>query len=150
LDKIFELGKGKIRFYVDFKAGIPKALIEAMRRHNVVDDCIIYGDPEILHAIKALEPATKLMPGLSDPAGIDDLIEFCQPYAFDAAWRILSKEMIEQCHRKGVKVFSDAMGGHETVEDFRQAMEWGIDCIQTDEPLILLRAIELYVRFGED
>ena len=65
-------------------------------------------------------------------------------YAVDAAWDILSKDFIARCHAANVKVFSDALGRHERVEDYLQAMEWGIDLIQTDHPLRVLRAIELW------
>jgi glycerophosphoryl diester phosphodiesterase len=51
--------------------------------------------------------------------------------------------MIAAAHAKGVKVFSDALGLNETVEQYRKAMGWGIDVIQTDHPLRVLRAIEL-------
>lgn len=142
-DEVFEMYRGKVRFYIDLKAGEPAALVETMRCHGVVDECVVFGAPEDLVAVKSLDPEAKLMPRLNDPNRIDALIEICQPYAFDAKWDILSRELIAHCHNKGVKVFSDAMGGHETIGDFRQAMEWGIDCIQTDELLILLRAIEL-------
>ena len=37
----------------------------------------------------------------------------------------------------------DALGRHERIEDYQQAMDWGIDLIQTDYPLRLMRAIEL-------
>jgi len=146
LDEVIEMGRGKIQFYVDVKDVIPEALVETISHYGIVDDCIFFGGPGELVKIKALEPKAKLMPGLGDPNDIDRLIQFCHPYAFDAKWRILSEELIAQCHRRGVKVFSDAMGRHENIQDFRQAMEWGIDCIQTDEPLILLRAIELHTR----
>jgi glycerophosphoryl diester phosphodiesterase len=42
-----------------------------------------------------------------------------------------------------VRVFSDALGEHERLDDYRQAIRWGIDLIQTDHPLRLMRAIEL-------
>ena len=42
-------------------------------------------------------------------------------------------------------MFSDALGENERIEEYRKAIEWGIDMIQTDEPLRLLRAIELLV-----
>jgi glycerophosphoryl diester phosphodiesterase len=61
----------------------------------------------------------------------------------DAAWKILSQEVIAQCHQAGILVFSDALGAHERIEDYQQAMDWGIDLIQTDYPLRVLRAIEL-------
>jgi glycerophosphoryl diester phosphodiesterase len=68
-----------------------------------------------------------------------------KPYAVDANWDILSKDMIARCHAAGILVFSDALGKHERVEDYLQAMDWGIDLIQTDHPLRVMRAIELWV-----
>jgi len=66
-----------------------------------------------------------------------------KPYAVDANWKILSKDLIARCHAANIRVFSDALGVHETVEHYRQAIDWGIDVIQTDYPLRVLRAIEL-------
>jgi hypothetical protein len=43
-----------------------------------------------------------------------------EPYAFDTSWGILSKELIGRCHRLGIRVFSDAIGRHERIEDYRQ------------------------------
>ncbi len=41
-----------------------------------------------------------------------------------------------------IQVFSDALGQSETMEKYQQAIRWGVDCIQTDHPLRLLRAME--------
>ena len=71
------------------------------------------------------------------------MAERVQPYAFDTNWSILSKELIDRCHAKGIKVFSDALGSHERVEDYQRAIRDGIDLIQTDHPVRVLRAIEL-------
>ena len=116
-----------------------------MRRHNVLDDCVIYINGEKALAVKALESKAKIMPSLGDPEKVDELIKLYQPYAFDTKWEILSRNLIDKCHANGVKVFSDAMG-YENIDSFRQVMEWGIDCIQTDEPIILLRAMELQAK----
>jgi glycerophosphoryl diester phosphodiesterase len=62
----------------------------------------------------------------------------------DAAWDILSAELIARCHRAGILVFSDALGSHERVEDYLQAIGWGIDLIQTNHPLRVMRAFELW------
>ncbi len=56
---------------------------------------------------------------------------------------ILSKDLVDRCHAKGIKVFSDALGFHETIDDYLRAMEIGVDLIQTDFPERVLRAIEL-------
>ncbi len=146
LDEVFELGKSKIKFYVDTKDITPEALVDAMRCHNVLDDCVIYINGEKALAVKALESKAKIMPSLGDPEKVDELIKLYQPYAFDTKWEILSRNLIDKCHANGVKVFSDAMG-YENIDSFRQVMEWDIDCIQTDEPIILLRAMELQAKW---
>jgi glycerophosphoryl diester phosphodiesterase len=51
--------------------------------------------------------------------------------------------MIAQCHAQNVKVFSDALGFHEKIADYRQAIKWGLDVIQTDHPMRVWRALEL-------
>jgi glycerophosphoryl diester phosphodiesterase len=53
--------------------------------------------------------------------------------------------VIDACHAKGIKVFSDALGSHETVAQYQQAIRAGIDVIQTDHPVRVLRAIESQV-----
>ena len=52
--------------------------------------------------------------------------------------------MIDDCHQRGILVFSDALGLHETPQCYLQAMERGIDLIQTDHPLRVLRAVEMF------
>jgi glycerophosphoryl diester phosphodiesterase len=39
-------------------------------------------------------------------------------------------------------VFSDEQRSHEKIEDYQRAIRDGIDLIQTDQPLRVLRAIE--------
>jgi len=34
-----------------------------------------------------------------------------KPYAVDADWEILSRELIARCHALGLQVFSDALAG---------------------------------------
>jgi len=69
-----------------------------------------------------------------------------QPYAVDAAWLIVSKSLIDRCHTAGVLVFSDALGLHETPQQYERASRHGIDLIQTDHPVRVLRTLELLER----
>jgi glycerophosphoryl diester phosphodiesterase len=69
-----------------------------------------------------------------------------QPYAVDAAWPIVSKSLIDRCHAAGVLAFSDALGLHDTPSQYDRAIREGIDLIQTDHPVRVLRALELLER----
>jgi glycerophosphoryl diester phosphodiesterase len=110
----------------------------------VMERTVVYQSPEYLLELKALEPGIRALAPLGRAEELDPLMNKLKPYAVDANWNILSKELIERCHRAGVKVFSDALGRNEKIEEYLKAMEWGIDVIQTDHPLRVFRAIEMW------
>ncbi|MEK7707422.1 MAG: glycerophosphodiester phosphodiesterase, partial [Verrucomicrobiota bacterium] len=141
------LGKfaGKIGFYFDAKAISPAALAEALERHKVVDRTVVYQSAQYLTQLKAINPQIRGLAPLGKPEDFAELASKLKPYGVDADWDILSKDLIARCHAAGVKVFSDSLGDHERIEDYLQAIEWGIDVISTDHPLRLLRAIELWM-----
>ena len=81
------------------------------------------------------------MPPFGSEDELDTLVAL-KPYAVDAKWEILSKSLIDRLHGAGIKVFSGTLGRNERVEEYRKVIAWGIDVIQTDHPLRVLRAIE--------
>ncbi|HVY70248.1 MAG TPA: glycerophosphodiester phosphodiesterase family protein [Verrucomicrobiae bacterium] len=143
LDDFLGATAGRIDLYFDAKAIPPEALSEAVERFKMAERTVVYQSADYLLRLKAINPRIRALPPLSDPAQIPQLAANLKPYAVDAAWKILSKDVIAQCHAAGILVFSDALGAHERIEDYQQAMDWGIDLIQTDFPLRVLRAIEL-------
>jgi glycerophosphoryl diester phosphodiesterase len=49
-----------------------------------------------------------------------------------------TKELVDQCHALGVKVYVDNLGPNDNPQGFRKAIEMGVDGIQTDYPDQLL------------
>ena len=143
LEEFMEEFSGRVKFYCDAKDIDPKELAKVLDQHGMSDRTVVYQSVEYLAELRTIDPRIRALPPLKNPEDIEAIHARLEPYAFDSSWRILSRELIERCHGLGIRVYSDAMGGHETVEDFLQAMDWGIDLIQTDRPLLLLRAIEL-------
>ena len=133
---------GRADLYFDAKAIPPEALAAAVQRHHVTERTVVYQAPSYLARLKAIDPRIRLLPPLGDPKDLETLARELQPFGVDAVWEILSKELIARCHALGIKVFSDALGAHERIEDYQQAMDWGIDVIQTDHPVRLFRALE--------
>lgn len=128
--------------YLDAKDVTPEALVAAIRSHGLIDRHVVYQSVEYGRQLQALEPAIRLLPPLRSADDLPAVAEL-SPYGVDARWEILSRELIARCHAEGIQVFSDALGAHENVDDYREAIGWGIDVIQTDHPLRVLRAIEL-------
>jgi len=137
------LGKGP-GAYLDAKAISPGMLASAIRKAGLLERHVVYQSLDYCGKLKALAPGARLMPPLGALKDLPHVAEI-QPYAVDANWKILSPEMISTCQSRGIQVFSDALGRHENLEEYRKAISWKIDCIQTDFPLRILRAIELFM-----
>jgi len=142
LDEALNAYGNQAHAYLDAKEIAPEALLAAIKKHDLLERHVVYQSADYCKRIVALEPAVKTIPGLKSAADLERILAV-KPYGVDAAWSLLSKEFIEKCHAKRIKVFSDALGANETVTQYRRAIQWGIDVIQTDYPLRVLRAIEL-------
>jgi glycerophosphoryl diester phosphodiesterase len=110
----------------------------------MVKRTVVYQSPQYLAQLKAVNPRIRALAPLGKPEDFAGLAASLKPYGVDADWSILSAELIARCHAAGVKVFSDALGDHERIADYLQAIEWGIDVIQTDHPVRVMRALELW------
>ena len=132
--------------FVDAKDIAPEALAQVLSRHGVSDRAVVYQDVAYLEKLKSVAPALRRMPPLRNAAQLDAIAERVRPYAVDARWTILSKPLIDRCHALGIKVFSDAIGANESVERYQKAVRDGLDLIQTDHPVRVLRALELFER----
>jgi glycerophosphoryl diester phosphodiesterase len=144
LDGFLRSASGRVELYFDAKDITPEALVSALRDRGLIERAVVYQRPEYLVRLREVDPRVRRMPPLGDLAAIDALAARVKPYAFDTRWSILSKPLIDRCHALGIKVFSDALGQNESVERYRRAIEDGIDLIQTDHPVRVLRAIELH------
>ena len=128
--------------YLDAKDVAPELLSAMIKKHDLTKRHVVYQSLEYCDRLKKLDPTVRTMPPLKK---IEDVgrVAAVGAYAVDASWSALSAETIAECHRHGIKVFSDALGPNENVEQYMKAIGWSIDCIQTDHPLRVLRAIEL-------
>ena len=135
-----------VGLYVDAKDIAPEALVEALSRHGLTERAVVYQGVAYLEKLKSIAPALRRMPPLGDPSQLDAVAERVRPYAVDTRWTILSKPLIDRCHALGIKVFSDAIGPNESVEKYQTAIRDGLDLIQSDHPVRVLRAIELLER----
>ncbi|MCP4641490.1 MAG: glycerophosphodiester phosphodiesterase family protein [bacterium] len=144
-DQALQALAGRTGLYCDAKDIPPEALAKALEDAGMVDTTVVYQGVDYLKQLKALNPKIRALCPLGNPDDVDRLAAELHPYAFDSSWDILSDDLIKRCHDLGIKVFSDAMGRHENVDDYLQAIEWGIDLIQTDHPLRVIRAAEIFM-----
>ena len=129
-----KLHGGQSHVYVDAKDIPPEALLALLEKHDMLERSVVYQGPTYLKRLKALNGKVRLLPPLRDPSRLDQLAVELKPYGVDTDWKILSRELVQRCHAHGILVFSDALGNHETLQDYTNAINWGVDVIQTDFP----------------
>ena len=120
LDAFLEAAGRQVELYVDAKDIAPEALAAVLKRHRLIDRAVVYQSVPYLEKLRAIDPAIRRMPPLRDPRSLDFGAERVQPYAFDTSWSILSRELIDRCHARGIKVFSDALGSHENIDEYQR------------------------------
>ncbi len=140
-DGLRSLGK-RSSAYLDAKAIAPEDLLAAINKHDLWERHVVYQSAGYCQQLKSLEPRIRLLPPLKSRSGLKELLPL-KPFGVDAAWSILSRELVDACHAQGIKVFSDALFLNENIGEYQKAIQMGVDVIQTDHPLRLLRAMEL-------
>ncbi len=131
-----------VSLYFDAKDIPPETLAAAVAKHGLTERTVVYQGAGYLEKLKQVDARIRAMPGVSSQAEVDALAAGLKPYAVDTRWNVLSRAYIEHCHAAGIQVFADAPF-NVTLQGYRQAIEWGIDTIQTDVPLRAWRAMEL-------
>jgi glycerophosphoryl diester phosphodiesterase len=142
LDEFLAAFPPEVSLYFDAKDIPPEALARALANHGLAERTVVYQSPLYLEKLREIDPKIRALPPAASRANVDTYAARLKPYAVDVPWKILSREFIAHCHSRNIKVFSDAHGEVD-VAGYRRAIDWGIDLIQTDFPLRLLRAIEL-------
>lgn len=133
----------KTYFYVDCKEINPKVLIDNLTKYKLLDRSVFYINEEHQIAqIRSLAPKAKILPGLDISKDLDKIIDAVHPYALDANWKDLSKELIDRAHSRGVKIFSDGFGENMNKQSYINAIKAGIDVISTNKVSVICEAAD--------
>ncbi len=135
-EEILNLCKGKCGIYLDLKAAPIPSLVALIKEKGMVNSVIwCLADYEEMSELNKTCPECILMP---DPGDLDEfakiLSEF-RPIVVAPVWRELSKELINMSHEAGALVIVD----EQDKESWTQALEWGVNGIQTDHPGELIK-----------
>jgi glycerophosphoryl diester phosphodiesterase len=137
-EEILDLCHGSCGIWLDLKdARIPplaEMVIERGMEHEVLW-CI---GPSEVEELREACPECIEMPDPGRPAELPRILAEVRPCMVSPVWHDLSKEVVDVCHAAGVLVFADERDPGSWV----QAIEWGVDGIQTDYPAELIEFLE--------
>jgi glycerophosphoryl diester phosphodiesterase len=141
-DEVLALCHGKMHIYVDHKEAPTEQVFEAIKKHHMEKEVVIYNDPRALMEWKKVAPRLPVMPSLPDqyrkPGGVAKFEKVLAAEVVDGNLVEWTKELVDQCHALGVKVYVDNLGPNDNLQGFKKAIEMGVDGIQTDYPDQLL------------
>ncbi len=130
-EEILDLCKDKCGIYLDLKAAPISDLVTIIKEKKMVSNVLwCLGGYNQIVALNKICPECILMP---DPGDLNEfakiLAEF-KPIVVAPVWSDLSKELIKMSHDVGALVIVD----EKDKDSWKQALEWGVDGIQTDHP----------------
>jgi len=144
-DEVLDLCRGKINIYVDHKEAPTSQVFDAIRKHKMEKHVIIYNGVAGLKEWKKLAPGLPVMPSLPrlyrKENGIADFMKVLPAEVLDGNLTEWTKELIDQAHAAGAKVYVDNLGVNDNPEGFRKAIMWGVDGIQTDHLDLLIAVL---------
>jgi glycerophosphoryl diester phosphodiesterase len=138
------LAHGKIGVYVDCKELSPADLVAALKKADMLQNVVIYGDPGFLKGVLALEPSLAAMPEAGTAARLEKL-------AGDLSLRVAAfdkgdfkDDAIAMAKRLKLKIYVDRLWDADKPEFWQDAVDRGADGIQTDHPAALVEYLRAH------
>lgn len=145
-DEVLALCHDKVYIYVDHKEAPTDQVFAAIKAHGMEKQVVVYNSPNGLKEWKRIAPHIPVMPSLPNqyrrPDGIAEFEKSLPAEVLDGNLREWTRELVDQAHAAGVKVYVDNLGENDNPEGFRKAIEMGVDGIQTDYPDRLLNYLK--------
>lgn len=134
--------KGKIKIYIDHKEADPADVVAVVKKHDMLDDVVVYGSVETLREYKKLNPKVWIMPPHPGSAAeIKQLVADLKPETLDGSIVEWNAEHAKAAHAAGAQIWVDYPDSFVTELGVRKAIEFDIDAIQTDEPQRLIELL---------
>ncbi|MEP6757247.1 MAG: glycerophosphodiester phosphodiesterase family protein, partial [Chthonomonadales bacterium] len=128
----------KVYIYVDHKEAPTDQVLAAIRKHGMEKQVVIYNGTDGLQEWKKLAPHIPVMPSLPKlyrrEGGMAEYEKILPAEVLDGNLIEWTKELVDQAHSLGVKVYTDNLGPNDNPAGFKKAIEMGVDGIQTDYP----------------
>ncbi|MFN7919678.1 MAG: glycerophosphodiester phosphodiesterase family protein [Bryobacteraceae bacterium] len=133
-DQALETMRGRCGLYLDAKRISAQAILDHLRRHQMMDRCVVYGGLPLQRELTALGAARLTMPEATSPEVLKRILEELSPgvIAFDR--RDFRDDLIKAALDAGKRIFVDRLGADDNQTAWEDAVSRGAAAIQTDHP----------------
>ena len=141
--EVLTLCRDKIRVKVDVKDASPKRVAEEIRACGMTKQVIVLDSPAYLKRLAEIAPEIPCKTWWRKDEELEPILEQIKPEALEISCGRLTRERVEMCHKRGINAFTCTPGRALPIKAYLRMMETGVDIIQTDHPLLMIRAVEL-------
>lgn len=138
LEEALAVCKGRASIYLDHKAAPVTQVFESVRLARMETDILVYGEVSTLAEWKRIAPDVPVMPtlprDLRRAGGVAEYHNLIAASILDGAIQYWTRELVDEAHNVGIRVFLDCLGEFDNVEAYRKAFDIGVDGAQTDYP----------------
>lgn len=131
-DEILTLCKGKIGIYLDLKDASIELVARKIQNHNMEQHVVWCVEPQHVAAIRKACPNCIAMPDPEPKASLEVMLRDTRPTVVAPVWSDFTSTFSASCHDAGAIVFVDEKQSGSA--NWQQALDWGTDGIQTDDP----------------
>lgn len=144
-EALIAMGPG-MGVYVDQKETPQPILLELLKKYNKYPHLtVIVGGGQFTTDFAKLDPLAPVMPGIGSVDDIPATLEkFPNARAFNTSSAIITNELVDAAHARGVMVFTNTLGWDDRETSMRKAILAGVDAIQTDHPDILVSTVKKF------
>jgi len=146
LTEVLELCKNKIRVKIDVKEAAPRRVADAVRACGMSKQVIVLDTPAYLARLANIAPEIPCKTWFRKDEDLEPILKQIKPEALEISWDRLTAERVALCHQRGIKAFTNTPGDARPTAEYLAKMKTGVDIIQTDHPLLLIRAVQLASR----
>ncbi len=148
--EVLELCKDRIRVKVDVKQADPKQLADEIRACGMAKQVIVLDTPPYLKQLAEYAPEIPCKTWFRKDKYLDSILETIQPEALEISWGRCTPERVALIHKHGIKAFTCTPHHALPMRAYTKMMETGVDIIQTDHPVLLGRAVEIFLKTRDD
>lgn len=150
LEGALELADGKVLVDLDLKTDRIEKVIQVVRKTDTKEIVFFFdSDYDVLLRIHAADKDFMIMPRAHSFAQVDSAIALFDPPAVHIDFSFYTPECVQLIKRSNARVWINALGecdidiaAGKTKRALKKLRSYGANIIQTDEPELLLKALE--------
>lgn len=143
---------GETGLYLDFKAGVPRVVVETLQSQGLVDRTVVYLSPDRVAEWRRLDGRLRFIVSLPDsarsPAGVVGFLAKHPGVILDGPVTDYTVELVEAAHAAGARVWPDIQNLAEHPDQWEAALRLGVDGLQTDRPSAMVDYLRRRLRRG--